>query len=100
MIMMSPNRPFVNIAQNMAVGTARLALRVSSPICMTLSKAVNGAKVSHCFSFLSSIGHMETNKLTAEEEDVGQGTQVGGHKVIIPARRNIALEEDIRAVSG
>lgn len=85
MIMMSPNRPFVNIAQNIAVGTARLALRVSSPICMTLSKAANGAMVRHCFSFRSSIGPIEADQLTAEEKDVGQRAQVSGHEIIIPA---------------
>lgn len=38
-IMIRPRIPFVKMAQNIAVGTARLALRVSSPIWMTLSKA-------------------------------------------------------------
>lgn len=101
MIMMRPRRPFVNIAQNIAVGTARLALRVSSPMCMILSKAVIAGIISYWSrSTLPSNVVMEKSQLTAEQKDVGQGTKVGRHEIIIPARRNIALEKDSSAVSG
>lgn len=96
MIMMRPRIPFVKMAQNMAVGTARLALRVSSPIWMTLSKA--GTLVSYCQC--PSKVSCRMVQLTAEQEDVRQRTKVCSNEIIVPAGRDTALKEDIGAVAG